>query len=237
MYCSKCDTQNQDDSTYCIKCGNNLKPEAQKESTILSTSNNEKRGTLEQFDIISEEIEKLGILYKLGFYIEGFFILLLFSIYTLFIGPIIVYFWGKRGWPRNSLVKAFLYSNAIYFLLLVVFIPIALFSFLAFDSTEFNQYDVSEAIGAKEKVVGKTINVNGSLVTGTDQWDVLNHTLTFKMTDGVSSMVVVFKGEGPEIQCTDNVQIFATGQFEDSIFKAKNMMITVPAKFYTSTDK
>lgn len=144
---------------------------------------------------------------------------------------------GKRGWPRNSLVKAFLYSNAIYVLIFVVFIPIALFSFLAFDSTEFNQYDVSEAIGAKEKVAGKTININGSLVTGTDRWDVQNHTLTFKMTDGVSSMVVVFKGERPEIQGTNNVQIYATGQFEDSIFKAKNMMITVPTRFYTSTDK
>lgn len=236
MYCSKCGTQNQDDSSCCINCGNNLKLEAQKESTILSTSNNEKRGTVEQFDIISGEIEKLGILYKLGYYIQGFIVLLLFSIYTLFIGPIIVYFLGKKSWPRNSLVKAFLYSNTIYFLILLVFIPFVLFSFLTFDSTEFNLYDVSEAIGAKEKVAGKTINVNGSLVTETDHWDVLNHTLTFNMTDGVSSMVVEFKGEGPEIQYT-NAQIFATGQFEGNIFKAKNMMITGPTKFYTSTNK
>lgn len=59
--------------------------------------------------MISTEIEKLHTLEKIGFYITGFILLAYFSIFTLFIGPIIVYFWGKRGWPRNSLVKAVLY--------------------------------------------------------------------------------------------------------------------------------
>ena len=88
MNCSKCGTQNPDDSNFCIKCGNNLKTE----NPILHSSLNEKRGIFEQLDIISEEIERLGFFYKLGFYIWGFFALLFFSIYTLFIGPIIVYF-------------------------------------------------------------------------------------------------------------------------------------------------
>ena len=68
MYCSKCGAQNPDDSSYCIKCGNNLKAE----NIILSTPHKENKGTFEQFDIISQEIEKLGFIYKLGFYIEGF---------------------------------------------------------------------------------------------------------------------------------------------------------------------
>lgn len=231
MYCSKCGAQNPDDSSSCVKCGNNLKAE----NIVLSTPPKERRGTFEQFDIISQEIENLGLFYKLGFYIIGFFVLLFFSIYTLFIGPIIVYFWGKRGWPRNSLVKAFLYSIVIYFIILIVFIPVAFFSFLYIDETGLQTYDVSEAIGAKEKVPGKTIQINGTLVTGTDQWDVPNQTLTFKMTDGLSRIVVVYKGEGPEIKCND-VQVLATGQFEGSIFKAQNMFITSPSKFYTAKE-
>jgi cytochrome c-type biogenesis protein CcmE len=227
MYCNKCGTQNPDYSISCINCGNNLKVE----SIILSTSHKENRGTFEQFDIISEEIEKLGFIYKLGFYIEGFFVLLFFSLYTLFIGPIIVYFWGKRGWPRNSLVKAFLYSNVIYLIIFVMFIPVVIFSFLAFDETQMHIYDVSEAIGAKEKVSGKTIQINGNLVKGTDQWEVPNQMLTFKMTDGLSSIVVVYKGEGGEIQST-NAQVLATGKFEGSIFKAQNMFITSSPQFY-----
>lgn len=71
--------------------------------------------------LISEEIEKLGGFYKLGFYMQGFIFLLLFSIYTLFIGPIIVYFSGKRGWPKNSLIKAVLYYH-VYGLVIIVII-------------------------------------------------------------------------------------------------------------------
>jgi cytochrome c-type biogenesis protein CcmE len=227
MYCSKCGVQNPDDSSYCTKCGNNLKAE----NIILSTSHKENKGTFEQFDIISEEIEKLGFIYKLRFYIEGFFVLLFFSIYTLFIGPIILYLWRKRSWPRNSLVKAALYSNIIYIIILVMFIPVVFFSLLTIDDTQTHTYAVSEAIGAQEKVAGKTIHINGTLVRETDQWDFPNQTLTFKMTDGLSSIIVVYKGEGDEIQCTD-AQVLATGQFEGSIFKAQNMFITSPSKFY-----
>lgn len=30
MYCSKCGTQNPDDASFCIECGNNLKPEIER---------------------------------------------------------------------------------------------------------------------------------------------------------------------------------------------------------------
>jgi len=107
MFCSKCGTQNPEDAIFCSKCGNNLKLE-----NPISISSKEKRGIHEQLHIISEEIEKLGTFYKLGFYLYGLLFWLYFSIFTLFIGPIIVYFWGKRGWPENSLVKAVLYVYA-----------------------------------------------------------------------------------------------------------------------------
>ncbi len=106
MFCDKCGTQNPDGVNFCSRCGSNLKLEISQSSLFTK-----KLGTFEQLDLISQEIEKLGFIYKLGFYIQGFFILFIFTFYTLFIGPIIVYFWGKRGWPRNSLVKAALYYN------------------------------------------------------------------------------------------------------------------------------
>ncbi len=232
MHCSKCGTQNPDDSSFCIKCGNNLKTK----NPILPTSPSEKRGIFEQLDIISEEIEKLRVFYKLGFYMWGFFVLLFFSIYTLFIGPIIVYFWNKRRWPRNSLVKAFLYSFIVYFILFLIFTPIWIISLIALDGTELNQYDVSEAISAKEKIADRTIIINGSLVTGSDHWEVFNHTLTFKMTDGESTIDVVYRGEKPDLQCT-NIQIRATGQFEGDTFKTQNLWILAPSKYYTTIEE
>lgn len=231
MDCSKCGTQNPDDSSFCIKCGNNLKTENQ----ILPTSQSEKRGIFEQLDKISEEIERLGFFYKLGFYVWGFFALLFFSLYTLFIGPIIVYFW-KRRWPRNSFVKSFLYSFILSFILFLIFMPISIISLFALDGTESNQYEVSEAIRAKEKIADRTIGINGSLVTGSDHWEVFNHTLTFKMTDGASTIDVVYRGEKPDIQCT-NIQVHATGQFEGDSFKARNLWISAYSKYYTAIEE
>lgn len=108
MFCRKCGAQNPDDGKFCSKCGYNLNAD----NSTLSVSSIEKRGIHEQLHIISEEIEKLGTFYKLGFYLHGLILWLYFSIFTLFIGPIIVYFRGKRGWPENSLVKAVLYVYA-----------------------------------------------------------------------------------------------------------------------------
>lgn len=116
MFCRKCGAQNPDDGKFCSKCGYNLNAD----NSTLSVSSIEKRGIHEQLDLISEEIEKLGTFYKLGFYIQGFLLWLFFSIYTLFIGPIIVYLSGKRGWPKNSLVKAVLYYNAYVIVIIAI---------------------------------------------------------------------------------------------------------------------
>ncbi len=232
MHCSKCGMENPDGSSFCIKCGNNLKTE----NPILPALPGEKKGTFEQLDIISEEIEKLGFFYKLGFYIWGFSVLLFFSIYSLFIGPIIVYFLNKRRWPRNSLVKASLYSFIIYSIILLIFIPIGIISLIFLDGTDSNQYEVTEAISAKEKTAGRTISVNGSLVPGSDHWEVFNHTLTFKMTDGASTIDVVYRGEKPDIQCT-YIQVRATGLFEGDTYKARDLWIYGNSKYYTTIEE
>ena len=116
MYCAKCGTENKDDGKFCSKCGYNLNVD----NSTLSVSSIEKKGVKEQLHIISQEIEKLGTFYKIGFYIQGLALWLVFSIYTLLIGPIIVYFSGKRGWPKNSLVKAVLYYQAYVLVIIAI---------------------------------------------------------------------------------------------------------------------
>ena len=103
MFCNKCGTENSGDAKICSECRNTLK-------------NNT---TFGQLHIISEEIEKLDFIYKLGFYLMGFGILLSISIYTLLIAPLLIYLLGGKGWPENSLIKAPLY----YF---VYVVPVAL---------------------------------------------------------------------------------------------------------------
>ncbi len=130
MLCSKCGAENPDGVNFCARCGSILKKDTPASSFTTGTK---KPGTFEQLDLISQEIEKLGTFHKLGYYIEGFIILTIFSIYTLFIGPIIVYLWRKRGWPRNMLVKAVLYYEAyvIGIIAVIVIIAMGLFIFIA----------------------------------------------------------------------------------------------------------
>lgn len=121
MYCNRCATQNPDDASICIKCGINL---AVIEPKISSDVN--KKSTFEQLHIVSEEIEKLDFIYKLGFYISGFTILVLISLYSLFIAPILIYLLGGEGWPKNILVKAAIYNTVVGALLLVIGIAIGI---------------------------------------------------------------------------------------------------------------
>lgn len=98
-----------------------------------------------------------------------------------------------------------------------------------------NQYEVSEAVAAKDELTGKVILVNGSMVRGTDQWDPLNRTLTFKMTDGTSTIDVVYRGDKPNIpdQYTE-IQVVATGQFKGDVFSAYKMLTKCPSKYEAS---
>ncbi len=96
-------------------------------------------------------------------------------------------------------------------------------------------YEVSEVLAAKEKLAGKIILVNGSLITGTDKWDPPNRTLTFKMTDGISTIDVNYTGDKPDIPPGyTNVQVVATGQFDGNVFKAYKMLTKCPSKYEPS---
>lgn len=98
--------------------------------------------------------------------------------------------------------------------------------------TESNQYEVSEAVAAKGNLTDKVIIVNGSMVPGTDKWDSLNRTLTFKMTDGIATLDVVYKGDKPNLPPeATNIEAVVTGQFNNNIFEAFRMLTKCPSKY------
>jgi cytochrome c-type biogenesis protein CcmE len=117
-------------------------------------------------------------------------------------------------------------------LLLGVSIIVVLLGYLLLTSGASNQYEVSGAMAAKENLTGKVIIVNGSLVKGTDQWDPLTKTLTFKMTDGIATMDVVYIGDLPNMPAeVVNIQTIVTGQFNGNRFEAFRMLTKCPSKY------
>lgn len=118
-----------------------------------------------------------------------------------------------------------------------VFIVVVLLVYLAFSTgLASNQYEVSEAVAAQGNLTGKLIVVNGSMVAGTDKWDSINRTLTFKLTDGKATIDVVYTGDKPNIAPEAvEIQAVVTGKFNSNVFEAFRMLTKCPSKYEAKT--
>ena len=119
-------------------------------------------------------------------------------------------------------------------LLLGVSIIVVLLGLVGYNQlkTESSFFDVSDALAAKEKLGDKPITVNGTLVRGTDNWDPATKILTFKMTDGVATMDVVYTGDKPNMPADAvSVQTIVTGQFNNNVFQSFRMLTKCPSTY------
>jgi cytochrome c-type biogenesis protein CcmE len=116
-----------------------------------------------------------------------------------------------------------------------VSVVIVLLAYLVFITVPSSSYEVSQAIADKANLTDKVILINGSMVQGTDNWDSYNRTLTFKLTDGISTIDVIFTGDKPNLPPTEdenNVQAVVTGKFDDDdVFRAYQMLTKCPSKY------
>ena len=119
-----------------------------------------------------------------------------------------------------------------------VSIVVVLLGFLVFNGVESKRYEVSEAVAAKANLTGKIIDVNGTLIPDSNQWDALNRTLTLKMTDGLATIDVMYQGENIDVPPGyENIQVIATGQFNNSLFVAIRKPLTkCPSKYEASSE-
>ena len=124
--------------------------------------------------------------------------------------------------------------------ILGVSIVIVLLAYLVIIGVPSNTYEVSRALADKANLTDKVIVVNGTMVTGTDNWDSFNRTLTFKLTDSIATIDVVYTGDKPNLppQAEENtVQAVVTGKFDDNdVFKAYQMLTKCPSKYEGSNN-
>jgi cytochrome c-type biogenesis protein CcmE len=117
-------------------------------------------------------------------------------------------------------------------LILGVSIIVVLLGSLFYYTNTSKIYEVSEAVAAQGNLTGKVITINGSMVSGTDNWDSLNRTLIFKMTDGIATLDVVYTGDKPDLPPeATNIQAVVTGKFNNNVFEAFSMLTKCPSKY------
>ena len=119
--------------------------------------------------------------------------------------------------------------------ILGVSIVIVLLAYLVIIGVPSSNYEVSQALADKANLTDKVIVINGTMVTGTDNWDSFNRTLTFKLTDGIKTIDVIFTGDKPNLppQAEENtVQAVVTGKFDNNdVFRAYQMLTKCPSKY------
>ena len=119
--------------------------------------------------------------------------------------------------------------------ILGVSIVIVLLAYLVIIGVPSSNYEVSQALADKANLTDKVIVINGTMVTGTDNWDSFNRTLTFKLTDNIATIDVVFTGDKPNLPPQGDqstVQAVVTGQFDNKdVFRAYQMLTKCPSKY------
>ncbi len=120
--------------------------------------------------------------------------------------------------------------------ILGVSVVIALLGYLVVIGVPSSTYEVSQAVAEKTNLTDKVILINGSMVKGSDKWDSFNRTLTFKLTDGIATIDVIFTGDKPNLppqeEKDSNVQAVVTGLFDrNDVFRASSMLTKCPSKY------
>ncbi len=125
--------------------------------------------------------------------------------------------------------------------MLGVSIVVVLLGYLVIIGVPSSNYEVSQAVADRANLTDKVVVVNGTMIMGPDSWDALNRTLTFKLTDNIATIDVVYTGEKPNLppqnEDQSNVQAVVTGKFDDNnVFWAYQMLTKCPSK-YEGTEK
>lgn len=83
---------------------------------------------------------------------------------------------------------------------------------------------------------GKTIRVGGDVVAGTIQRGGIGEEIRFEITDGVSTVPIVYHGPAPDI-FSDHAEVIATGTMQaDGTFEATELLTKCPSRFETAED-
>lgn len=122
--------------------------------------------------------------------------------------------------------------------ILGIVVIVVLLGFLVLNAVSSSDYSVSAAVAARDNptdnLTGKVVRINGSMVPDTIKWDAYNRTLAFKLTDGDSTIDVIYQGNKPNLpedSNETNIQAVVTGKFNNEVFESFEMITKCPSKY------
>ena len=90
---------------------------------------------------------------------------------------------------------------------------------------------ISELKDKGELGYGETVNINGSVILESINWEPENQLLEFTLTDGGETLDVVYEGSLPN-NFREATSVVVSGQYsEDRIFRSNKMLVKCPSKY------
>ena len=118
--------------------------------------------------------------------------------------------------------------------ILGIAIIVVLLGFLAVSSfsNSISYYmTVTELKEKGESAYGENVNINGSVILESINWEPENQLLEFTLTDGGETLDVVYEGSLPN-NFREATSVVVSGQYsEDRIFRANKMLVKCPSKY------
>ncbi|HLT18179.1 MAG TPA: cytochrome c maturation protein CcmE [Thermomicrobiales bacterium] len=128
---------------------------------------------------------------------------------------------GKPVWlNRKLMVAGAVLAIAVGFLI-----------YNAMDGSAAFYMTVSELNAEGSSIQGQKVRVGGDVVDGSIVRGDIGEEIRFKVTDGVSTIEMVYNGDVPDI-FADNAEVIATGTVgRDGVFVADELLTKCPSRF------
>ncbi len=89
---------------------------------------------------------------------------------------------------------------------------------------------VTELQNSTTDLEGKRIRMGGDVEDGTIERGAIGDPIKFVVSDGQSTMPIVYDGAVPDI-FSDEAQVIATGTYKDGVFHADELLTKCPSRF------
>lgn len=118
----------------------------------------------------------------------------------------------------------------------VLFLAVGFLIFNAMDGQGAYYMTVTELTSSPEAAAGEQVRAGGNVVIGSIQRTGMGEELRFEMTDGTSSMPVVYDGVVPDI-FADHAEVIVTGTVRpDGVFQATELLTKCPSRFESADE-
>lgn len=118
----------------------------------------------------------------------------------------------------------------------VLILAVGFLIFNAMDGQGAYYMTVTELADSPEAAAGEQVRAGGNVVFGSIERGEIGEAVRFEMTDGTSSMPVIYDGVVPDI-FADHAEVIVTGTIRpDGVFEATELLTKCPSRFESADE-